>query len=148
MSLQERLAQEMKASMLAKDADRTSALRMLKSAIGYMQIERKVESLSDADVIGVVQKEARKRRDSIEQYQTGGRPELAEIEKKELAVLETFLPKPLSAEEVEQIVKAAITEVGATSKKDMGTVMKVAQAKAEGRADGKTLSAAVGKLLP
>jgi uncharacterized protein YqeY len=85
MSLQERLAQEMKASMLARDADRTGALRMLKSALGYAQIERKVESLSDADFIGVVQKEAKKRRDSIEQYETGGRPELAEIEKKELA---------------------------------------------------------------
>jgi uncharacterized protein YqeY len=148
MSLQERLAREMKASMLARDADRTGALRMLKSALGYVQIERKVESLSDADFIGVVQKEAKKRRDSIEQYETGGRPELAEIEKKELAVLETFLPKPLSAEEVEQLVKAAIQEVGATSKRDMGTVMKAAQAKAAGRVDGKTISALVGKLLP
>jgi uncharacterized protein YqeY len=148
MSLQERLAQEMKASMLARDADRTGVLRMLKSALGYVQIERKVESLSNADFINVVQKEAKKRRDSIEQYETGGRPELAEIEKKELAVLETFLPKPLSAEEVEQLVKAAIQEAGATSKKDMGAVMKAAQAKAAGRVDGKTISAVVGKLLP
>lgn len=148
MTSQERLSQEIKSAMLAKDADRLSTLRLLKSAIGYVQIERKTENLSDADFVGIVQKEVKKRRDAIEQYEKGGRPELAAKEKKEITVLETFLPKPLSAEELEQLVKATIQETGATSKKDMGPVIKAVQTKAAGRADGKTISAVVGKLLP
>ena len=144
----EKINAELKASMLAKDADRTGALRMLKSAVGYVQIEKKVDVLPDADVLAVVQKEAKKRRDSIEEFDRGGRAELAAKERAELKVLEEFLPKQLSPEETEELVKAAITEVGATSKKDMGAVMKAAQAKAAGRADGKVMSALVGKLLP
>jgi uncharacterized protein YqeY len=144
----EKISAELKASMLAKDADRTGALRMLKSAIGYVQIEKRTESLSDAEVLAVVQKEAKKRRDSIEEFDRGGRAELAAKERAELKVLEEFLPRQLSPEETEALVKAAIAEVGATSKKDMGAVMKAAQAKAAGRADGKAMSALVGKLLP
>ena len=144
----EKINAELKASMLARDADRTGALRMLKSAVGYVQIEKKVDVLPDADVLAVVQKEAKKRRDSIEEFDRGGRVELAAKERAELKVLEEFLPKQLSPEETEELVKAAIAEVGATSKKDMGAVMKAAQAKAAGRADGKVMSALVGKLLP
>jgi len=143
-----RLAQEIKAAMLAKDAERLSTLRLLKSAVGYAQIERKTENLSEADFVSVVQKEVKKRRDSIEQFEKGNRPELAEKEKKEITVLEGFLPKPLSAEELEQLVKATIQEVGATSKKEMGSVIKAVQAKAAGRAEGKTISGIVGRLLP
>jgi uncharacterized protein YqeY len=148
MTLQDRLSQDIKAAMLAKDVERLSTLRLLKSVIGYVQIERKSENLSDADFIGIVQKEVKKRRDAIEQYEKGGRPELAAKEKNEIPVLETFLPKALSPEELEQLVKATIQEVGATSKKEMGPVIKAVQAKAAGRADGKTISALVGKLLP
>jgi len=148
MSLQEKLGQEIKAAMLARDADRLSALRMLKSAIGYVQIERKVESLSDADFIGMVQKEVKKRRDSMEQFEKGGRPELAAKEKQEIVVLESFLPEPLSAEDLEKLVRDAITETGATSKKEMGAVIKVVQTRAAGRAEGKAISQLVGKLLP
>ncbi len=144
----EKINAELKASMLARDTDRTGALRMLKSAVGYVQIEKKVDVLPDADVLAVVQKEAKKRRDSIEEFDRGGRVELAAKERAELKVLEEFLPKQLSPEETEELVKAAIAEVGATSKKDMGAVMKAAQAKAAGRADGKVMSALVGKLLP
>ncbi len=144
----EKINAELKASMLARDADRTGALRMLKSAVGYVQIEKKVDVLPDADVLAVVQKEAKKRRDSIEEFDRGGRAELAAKERAELKVLEEFLPKQLSPEETEELVKAAIAEVGATSKKDMGAVMKAAQAKAAGRADGKLMSTLVGKLLP
>ncbi len=120
----EKINAEIKASMLARDADRTGALRLLKSAVGYLQIEKKVDVLPDADVLAVVQKEAKKRRDSIEEFDRGGRAELAAKERAELKVLEEFLPKQLSPEETEELVKAAITEVGATSKKDMGAVMK------------------------
>ena len=148
MTLQERISQEIKAAMLAKDADRLSALRMLKSTMGYVQIEKKTESLSDADVTAIVQKEVKKRRDSVEQFEKGGRAELATKEKAEIAVLESFLPKAMPPEELEALVKATIQETGATSKKDMGPVIKAVQAKAAGRADGKSISALVGKLLP
>ena len=148
MSLQERIQQEIKAAMLARDVDKLGTLRLLKSALGYAQIEKKTDSLPDADVMAIIQREVKKRRDSAEQFTTGGRPELAEKELKEIVVLETFLPKQLSPEELEQIVQAAIQEAGATSKKDMGAVMKLVQAKVAGRADGKTISTLVGRLLP
>jgi len=148
MSLQERVSQEIKAAMLARDADRLSALRMLKSALGYAQIERKTDSLPDADVVAIVQKEVKKRRDSVEQFEKGGRAELAVKEKQEITVLEVFLPQPLSAEDLEKLVRDTIQELGATSKKDMGPVIKAVQVKAAGRADGKTVSGLVGKLLP
>ena len=148
MSSQATLAQEIKAAMLAKDAERLSTLRLLKSAVGYAEIERKTAPLSDADFISIVQREVKKRRDSIEQFEKGGRPELAEKERKEIPVLETFLPKAVSPEELEQLDKATIQELGATSKKEMGPVIKSVQAKAAGRADGKSISALVGRLLP
>jgi uncharacterized protein YqeY len=148
MTLQEKLVSELKAAMLAKNADRTGALRLVKSALGYIQIEKKSDTLSDAEVTAVLQREAKKRRDAIGEYERGGRPELAAREQIELKIIEEFLPQALSAEELEALVKAAIAEVGATSKKEMGVVMKVAQARAAGRADGKAISAVVGRLLP
>jgi uncharacterized protein len=148
MSAPERLSQEIKTAMLAKDAERLSALRMLKSAVGYAQMERQTESLSEADFVSVVQKEVKKRRDASEQFEQGGRPELAAKERREITVLETYLPKALSAAELEELVKATIQELGASSKKEMGPVIKAVQAKAAGRADGKSISTAVGKLLP
>jgi uncharacterized protein YqeY len=148
MSLQERISQEIKAAMLARDADRLSALRMLKSALGYAQIERKTDNLPDAEVVALVQKEVKKRRDSVEQFEKGGRAELAAKEKQEISVLESFLPQPLTPEVLEKLVRDTISELGATTKKDMGTVIKAVQAKAAGRADGKTISGLVGKLLP
>ena len=148
MALAEQLQQSIKSAMLAKDAERLNALRMLKSAIGYAQMEKKTDALSDADFITVVQREVKKRRDAFEQFTQGGRPELAAKESTEIAVLELFLPQPLSSEELEALVRAAIQEVGATDKKQMGAVMKAVQAKAAGRADGKTISGVVGRLLP
>jgi len=148
MTLQERIQQEMKTAMLAKDAERLGTLRLLKSAIGYAQIEKKTDHLSDAEVIAITQKEIKKRHDAIEQYTTGGRPELADKEKRELTVLTSFLPQPLSAEELEKLVQTTIQELGASSKKDMGSVIKATQAKVAGRADGKSISAVVGRLLP
>ena len=148
MPLLDQLQAEIKTAMLAKNAERLGTLRLLKSAIGYAQIEKKNESLSDAEIVAIVQKEVKKRRDSVEQYTTGGRPELAAVETSEIAILETFLPKQLALEELEQLVRATIQELGATSKKDMGPVMKAVQAKVAGRAEGKTISGLVGKLLP
>jgi uncharacterized protein YqeY len=144
----EKLSSEIKAAMLAKDSERLGALRMLKSAVGYAQIERKSDTLSDADFVTVVQKEVKKRRDSVEQFEKGARQDLADKEKREIAVLETFLPQPLSPEELDALVKSVIQETGAKSKKDMGPAVKAVQARAAGRADGKTISGLVGKLLP
>jgi len=148
MSLQQRVTDELKSSMMARQAVRTGTLRMLKAALGYAQIEKKTETLSDADVMAVIQREAKKRRDSIEEFEKAGRAEMAANEKAELEVLAEFLPKALSAEELESLVRAVIAEVGAASKKDMGLFMKAAQTKIDGRADGKTVSALVSRLLP
>ena len=123
MSLQDRVSQEIKAAMLARAAVRLGTLRLLKSALGYMQIEKKVDQLPDADVIQAVQREIKKRRDSIEQYQAAGRAEQAASEAAEITVLETLLPTPLSPAELEAMVQSTIAELGATSKKDMGPVM-------------------------
>ena len=99
--------------------------------------------LTDTEVMAVVRKEVKKRQDSIEQYEAAGRDELADQEKAEIEVLNGYLPEPLSEEEIASIVEAAIAEVGATSRKEMGQVMKIVQEKTAGRADGKTLSQAV-----
>jgi uncharacterized protein len=148
VALIDQLQQEIKTAMLARDAARLTALRGLKSAIGYLQIEKKIDVLSDNDFIAVVQREVKKRRDAAEQFTNGGRPELAATENIEITMLEKFLPQPLSAEELEAVVRATIQELGATDKKQMGPVMKAVQAKVAGRADGKTISSIVGRLLP
>ena len=148
MTLLDRLAQELKAAMIAKDAERLSTLRLLKSAVGYAQIERGTDNLTDAEIVALIQKEVKKRRDAVEQYEKGGRPELASKEKREITVLESFLPQPLELDELEQLVRAAIQESGAASKKQMSQVVKAVQAKAAGRAAGKIISELVGKLLP
>ena len=138
----------MKSAMLAKDAERLGTLRLLKSSLGYAQIEKKSDAISDSDFIAIVQKEVKKRRDSVEQFEKAGRSELAAKEKGEIAVLEEFLPQAMSESELEQLVRGTIQELGATSKKEMGAVIKAVQSKAAGRADGKTISSLVGKLLP
>ena len=148
MSLQQRVTDELKSSMLARQTVRTGTLRMLKAALGYAQIEKKTETLPDADVMAVIQREAKKRRDAMDEFEKGGRAEMAANEKAELEVLSEFLPKALSAEELESLVRGVITEICATSKKDMGAVMNAAQAKIDGRADGKSVSALVSRLLP
>jgi uncharacterized protein YqeY len=148
VSLLAQIQQELKAAMLAKNADRLATLRLLKSAIGYAQIEKKNENLPEAELIAIVQKEIKKRRDSIEQFEAGGRPELAAKEAAEIQVLEQFLPRQLTGEELEQLIRDVIRDIGATGKKDMGPVIKAVQAKATGRADGKTISGVVSRLLP
>jgi len=148
MTLLERLAQELKSALLARDAERLSTLRLLKSAVGYAQIERKTDTLPDAEVVAIIHKELKKRREAVEQYDKGGRPELAAKESREITVLESFLPRPLSSEELEQLVRDAIQETGAVGRKQMGQVIKAVQAKAAGRAEGKVISEQVTKLLP
>jgi uncharacterized protein YqeY len=148
MSLQQRVTDDLKSAMMAREAVRTATLRMLKAALGYAQIEKKTDTLSDAEVMAVIQREAKKRRDAIEEFEKGGRAEMAANERAELEVLAGFLPKALSPEELEALIRAVIAEVGATSKKEMGAVMKAAQARIDGRADGRSVSALVSRLLP
>lgn len=143
--LSQQITEDMKTAMREKNTVALGTIRMLKSAIKNAAIEKggaDVE-LDDGEVIAVIRKEVKKRQDSIEQYESAGRDELADQEKTEIEVLNAYLPEPLSTEEIEAIVDAAIAEVGATSRKEMGQVMKIVQAQIAGRADGKTLSQAV-----
>ena len=132
----------MKTAMREKNTVALNTVRMLKSAIKNAAIEKGGANaeLTDAEVMAVVRKEVKKRQDSIEQYEAAGRDELADQEKAEIEVLNDYLPEPLSSEEIVSIVEAAIAELGATSRKEMGQVMKIVQEKTAGRADGKTLS--------
>jgi uncharacterized protein YqeY len=149
MTLSERIDSDLKDAMRAKDAARLGVLRMLKSALKYSAIDKAGAEgqLDDAEASQVIRKQVKQRQDSIEQFEKGGRPELAAKEKEELAILNAYLPKGLEADELAALVREAIAEVGATSKAQMGAVMKALQAKVAGRADGKTLSAEVQRQL-
>src|SRR5881409_1285372 len=138
--LTDKIAADLKQAMLAKDAPRVSTLRMLKSAVEYYKIEKKQEILTDVDVTVVIKKQIKQRQDSIEGFQAGGRLDLAEKEKAELAVLKSYLPEELSPPQLEEIIRATIAEIGATTKADMGKVMKDVQAKTAGRADNRLVS--------
>jgi len=135
--------------MREKSATKLGVLRMLKAAMMNAAIEKSGAQgqLADADATQVVRKQVKQRQDSIESFEKGGRPELAAKEKEELSILESYLPQAMSADELSKIVRDTIAEVGATSKAQMGVVMKALQAKVGGRADGKTLSAEVQKQL-
>lgn len=147
MSLKEQIMADMTSAMKAKDAARTSTLRMLKAAIQNRQIEKGGE-LDDEEISKLLRSQVKQRRDSVEQFQKGGRQELADKEQAEIVVIESYLPQAASQEDVEQAVSAVITETGATSLKDMGTVMKAAMARLAGKnADGKAVSDAVKKKL-
>ena len=149
MSLTARIDEDLKKAMIARAADRLSVLRMLKSAIKYFAIENGGADAAptDADVVTVLRKEVKKRQDAAAGFESGGRAESAAKEKAEIVMLEEYLPTPLTPLELDTIVKAAIAEVGATGKAQMGAVIKAAQAKAAGRVDGKTLSQLVQTLL-
>lgn len=149
MRLHERVDADLKDAMRAKDAMKLGVLRMLKSALKYSAIEKSGADadLTDADAAQVVRKQAKQRQDSIDSFEKGGRAELAEKEKAELAILNTYLPKGLSSDELSKLVRETIAEVGAASKAQMGAVMKALQPKVAGRADGKTISAEVARQL-
>src|SRR5215471_6621997 len=149
MNLSERVDSDLKTAMREKNATRLGVLRMLKAAIMNAAIEKAGAQgkLNDADATQVIRKQVKQRQDSIESFEKGGRTELAAKEKEELSILQSYLPQQMSADEISKIVRETITEVGASSKAQMGAVMKALQAKVAGRADGKTLSAEVQKQL-
>jgi len=143
MSLSKQIVADLTAAMKAQDANRTSTLRMVKAAMMNRQIEKGSE-LDDDDMQKLLRSLVKQRRDSIEQYEKAGRQELADKENAEIQVIETYLPQAASPEEIEQAVAAAIAETGATSMRDMGKVMKAAQAAlADKNADGKLVSEVV-----
>jgi len=150
MTFQARIDQDIKAAMMAREAAKLGVLRMLKTSLMNAAIEKggAGSTLDDTEALAIVRKEVKKRQDSVEAFEKGGRPEMAASEKAEIEILNAYLPQQLSAAELEALVKAAIAEAGATSKKDMGAVMKLVNAKSAGRADGRTLSAEVQKQLP
>ncbi len=149
MNLKERVDGEIKDAMRAKAAERLGVLRMLKSALMNTAIEKggAGTELEDAEATAVVRKEVKKRQDSVEGFEKGGRPELAQKEREEIVILYEYLPAAMSADELTALVKAAVAEAGAISVKDMGAVMKIANVKAEGRVDGKALSSEVRSQL-
>lgn len=150
MTLQERIDSDTKDAMRAKDAGKLNVLRMLKSALKYAAIEKSGADalLDDAEASQVIRKQVKQRHDSIESFEKGGRAELAAKEKEELALLQEYLPKSMSAEELAALVREAIAESGAASRAQMGAAMKAAQARAAGRADGKAISQEVQRQLP
>jgi uncharacterized protein YqeY len=147
MSLKDRIINDMTAAMKAQEAARTSTLRMVKAAI----MNREKEgggAVTDEDVLKLLRSQVKQRRDSVEQYQKAGRPELADKEIAEIAVIETYLPQAASEAEIEQAVSEAIAETGASSMKEMGAVMKAVMPKLAGKnADGRTVSETVKKKL-
>lgn len=149
MSLLARLDSDIKDAMRAKAADKLGVLRMLKGAIKAHAIDNGLadDAVDEATAAAITRKELKKRHDSIEAFDKGGRPDLAAKEKAEAEILAAYLPQPLSPEEAESLVKAVITDLAATTKAQMGLVIKTAAERASGRADGKTLSAIAARLL-
>lgn len=147
MSLKERITSDMTAAMKSKDASRLSTLRMVKAAMQNREIEKGGE-LTDEELTKTLQTLVKQRRDSVEQYEKAERAELAEKERAEIVVIEEYLPQAASREEIEQAVAEAVAETGASSMKEMGAVMKAAQARLAGRnADGRTVSEVVKSRL-
>lgn len=150
MSITERVAQDIKEAMRAKDAERLGVLRGLKAALMNAAIEKGAGPqgvLADAEAVTVLRKQVKQRQDSIESFEKGGRPEQAAREGAEIKLLQTYLPQALPEAELNALVDEAIRETGATAKAQMGAVMKALGPKVAGRADGKTLSQAVQRRL-
>lgn len=143
------ITENLKTAMRAKDKQTLNTLRALKSAIKNAAIAKggADAELDDAEETNIIRKQVKQRQDSIEQFEKAGRAELADVEKAEIEILNTYLPAALSTEELGALVDAAIAETGASGRADMGKVMKILQESTGGRADGKTLSQEVMKRL-
>ena len=146
MSLIARMEDEVKAAMLARDHDRRDALRLILSSLRSAEKELQ-RPLHDDEELQVLQRERKRRVEAADAFRTGGREEQAEAEERELAILEEFMPEPLSEDEIEEIVDDAIAEVGATSMADLGRVMADVMPQIAGRADGSVVSQIVREKL-
>ena len=146
MSLKDQIKEDMKSAMKAGEKDRLKVVRLIMAAIKQVEIDKRVE-LDDAGVLSVLDKMVKQRRDSVEQFDKGGREDLAALERAEIEVLQEYLPEQLSAEEITALVDEVIAATGAESIRDMGKVMGQIKAKAAGRADMGAVSAAVKERL-
>ena len=146
MSLMEKLTADMKEAMKQGEKERLSVIRLVRGAVRQAEIDGK-KTLTDDEVLGVIGKEVKMRRDSIEEFKRGGRADLVEKTQAEIAVLMPYLPEQLSADEIKKIVEEVISSVGAASSKDMGKVMGALMPRVKGRADGKLVNETVRALL-
>ena len=145
--LEDKIMEDYKQAMKDKDALKVSTLSFLRSQLKYAVIEKKAEKLNDTDAIAVIKKQVKQRQDSIAQFEQGGRNDLAEKEKKEMAILKSYLPEEMLAEELKALIQEAVKESQASGMKDMGKVMKVLLPKVAGRADSKLVSDLVKESL-
>ena len=146
MGLKEKITEDMKAAMRAKESARLSAIRLLLSAMKQREVDERIE-LSDADIMGIIEKMIKQRRESIVQYEKGARADLAEAEQFEVGVLSAYLPQQMGEAEVAQAIDAALVESGAKAMPDMGKVMAILKPKLAGRADMGRVSALVKSKL-
>ena len=144
--LKEKLLEDLKNCMKEKNILRKNVIQMIRAAILQIEKDKKIE-LNDEEIIQIIAKEAKKRKDSLAEYEKSGREDLIQNIKSEIAIIEEYLPKQLTREEIVPIIKGIIEETGATSMKDMGNVMKEAKNKIGASSDGKTLSEVVKELL-
>ncbi|KKQ44138.1 MAG: hypothetical protein US63_C0033G0005 [Candidatus Moranbacteria bacterium GW2011_GWC2_37_8] len=149
MTLKEKISSDLKEAMKAGEAKKRDTLRLLDSAIKNVEIEKQKREtgLSDEEVLDVISRAVKQRQDSIRQFEDGGRPELAEIEKEELEILMPYLPEQLSEEAIVEIAKAVITESGAKGPADLGKIMGQIMAKVKGKADGNIVREIAKKIL-
>jgi uncharacterized protein YqeY len=146
MSLQQRLDDDLKGAMKSSNTLKTSVLRMVKAAIKNKQVEKRKE-LSDEEIISVISMLSKQRRESIDLFLKGGREDLAEKEKKELSILQSYLPSQLTPEELDRLIREAIEESSAEGVKNMGKVMRLLMPRVKGAADGKVVNERVKELL-
>lgn len=146
MGLKERLINDMKEAMKSKDRVKLSTIRMINSLIKNAEIEKRGE-LSDEEIVSLLMKYAKQRRESIEMYEKGGRRDLVEKEKQELSIVESYLPEQMGEDEVREIVREAVEKTGARSVKDIGSVMKYVMPKVKGRVDGSTVNRIAKEML-
>ena len=146
MTLKERITEDMKSAMRASDKERLSTIRMVQAAIKQREVDERI-ALDDAQVLAVLEKMVKQRRESIAAFEQGGRADLADKEKAEIQILAAYLPEQLTEAEVDALIQAAIAETGAASMKDMGKVMGALKAKAAGRADMGAVSARIKAAL-
>ncbi len=146
MGIKERLMEDMKEALRSKDKIRLSTIRMINSLIKNAEIDKRGE-LTEEEIVQLLRKYAKQRKEAIEMYEKGGRQDLVEKEKRELEIVESYLPEELSEEEIRKLVREVIEEVGASSPKDLGKVMKVVMPKVKGRADGSLVNRIVREML-
>jgi len=146
VTLKERITEDMKAALRASDKERLSTIRMVQAAIKQREVDERI-ALDDTQVIAVLEKMVKQRKESVAQFEQGGRSDLADRERAEIALLQTYLPAPLSEAEVDALVREAVASTGATSVKDMGRVMGVVKSRAAGRADMAAVSARIKAAL-